>query len=82
MKTIKIFGIRVLFIATCILVCLTLSCNFEKSEFISVMKLFGCTTLFIGNLWFILRNKTENEIKNLLGISWIENKTGINFTKE
>lgn len=82
MKSIEILGIRVLFIATCILVCLMLSCNLEMSEFTSVMKLFGYTALCVGILWFILRNKTENEVKNLLGISWLENKTGINFTEE
>ena len=82
MKSFKIFGIRVLFIVTVILVFLTLSCNLEMSEFTSVMKLFGFTTLCTGILWFILRNKAENEIKNLLGISWLENKTGINFTEE
>ncbi len=82
MKTIKNFGIRVLFITTCILVCLMLSCDLEMSEFTSVMKLFGYTAFCVGILWFILRNKTENEVKNLLGISWFENKTGINFTEE
>ena len=82
MKSIEKFGIRVLFITTCILVCLMLSCNLESSEFTSVMKLFGYTSLCVGILWFILRNKTENEVKNLLGISWIEKKTGLNFTEE
>lgn len=82
MKTIKIFGIRVLFIITCILVALTLSCNTDKSEFGAILLLLCYTGLSIYILWRILHNKTENEIKNILGISWVENKININFTEE
>lgn len=77
----KIF-LRALMAITMCLVMMFLSCNFETSNLSSAFGLVGLILVCVCGLYFSLRNYTESKIYELLGITWLSNKTGIDFTSE
>lgn len=77
----KIF-LRALMAITMCLVMMFLSCNFETSNLSSVFGLVGLILVCVCGLYFSLRNYTKFKIYELLGITWLSNKTGIDFTSE
>ena len=78
----KMLFIRVIALISVILGCMFFSCNFEESNFGSVMILLGLFASFSFITYASLRNKTQEEVKRIFGLTWLENKTGINFTEE
>ena len=82
MSTVKIYAIRALVIMTTILGSLFLCSNLEESKITSIISLFMILCVCGIIIYKVLHNRSEKEINNILGLTWLENKTGINFTEE
>lgn len=82
MSMLKIFIARVSAILACVFDFLFFSVNFEMSNLWSVLALVGCFVTFASITYGFLKGRSEEEVKEILGLAWIENKTGINFTEE
>lgn len=81
MNTVSKIIIRFLFIITITLSCMFLSVvEFPKTT--TMIEFFSLIMIFVGILYLTLKNRSENEICEILGLSWIEKKTGINFFEE
>ncbi len=82
MKTLNDLKIRVLAIIATILSCVLLSIDLDHTKFGTVLIIITCL-IWIGlTIYDDLKDKTQKEINNILGLTWLEKKTGLNFTKE
>lgn len=82
MKTLHDLKIRVLAIIAAILSCVLLSIDLDNSKIGTVLTIITCL-IWIGlTIYEGLKDKTQKEINNILGITWLEKKTGLNFTEE
>lgn len=82
MKTLHDLKIRVLAIIAAILSCVLLSIDLDNSKIGVVLVIITCL-LWIGiTIYEGLKDKTQKEINDILGITWLEKKTGLNFTEE
>ena len=81
MKT-KNLIVRVSFIISMILGTILLMSDLDNSKFETIAILVGFISLFGSIIYVSLKNSTEEEINNILGLTWLEKKTGINFTEE
>lgn len=74
--------IRISAVLTLVFGFLFFSINFEMSNFWSIIALVGCFVTFASITYGFLKGCSGEEVKKILGLAWIENKTGINFTEE
>jgi len=82
MKTLNDLKIRVLAIIAAILSCVLLSIDLDNSKIGTVLVIIACL-IWIGlTIYEGLKDKTQDEINNILCLTWLEKKTGLNFTKE
>ena len=82
MKTLHDLKIRVLAIIAAILSCGLLSIDLDHSKIGTVLAIIACL-IWIGLIVYEgLKDKTQKEINDILGITWLEKKTGLNFTEE
>ena len=78
----KTFIARISTVLTVLLGLVFFTINFELSNMMCVLILVACFAIFGLISYSCLKEKSETEIKEILGLSWLENKTGINFTEE
>ncbi len=82
MKTLHDLKIRVLAIIAGILSCGLISIDLDHSKIVTVLAIIACL-IWIGlTVYEGLKDKTKKEINEILGITWLEKKTGLNFTEE
>jgi uncharacterized membrane protein YqhA len=82
MKTLHDLKIRVLAIIAAILSCVLLSIDLDNSKIGTVLTIIACL-IWVGlTIYEGLKDKTQKEINDILGITWLEKKTGLNFTEE
>ena len=82
MKTLNDLKIRILAIIAAILSCVLLSIDLDHTKFGIVLAIIACL-IWVGLIVYEgLKDKNQNEINNILGLTWLEKKTGFNFTKE
>ena len=82
MKTLHDLKIRVLAIIAAILSCVLFSIDLDNSKIGVVLAIIACL-IWIGlTVYEGLKDKTQKEINDILGITWLEKKTGLNFTEE
>ena len=82
MKTLNDLKIRILAIIAAILSCVLLSIDLEHTKFGTVLIIITCLIWLCITIYDGLKDKTQKEINNILGITWLEKKTGLNFTEE
>ena len=78
----KTFALRVLIVLTSIFGTMFLCINYEMSNMSSVLVLVGILCVCCAIIYSCLKNRSAEEIHEILGLKWLENKTGINFTEE
>ena len=82
MKTIHDLKIRVLAIIAAILSCVLISIDLDNSKIGVVLAIIACL-IWVGlTVYEGLKDKTQKEINDILCITWLEKKTGLNFTEE
>ena len=82
MKTLHDLKIRVLAIIAAIFSCVLISIDLDNSKIGVVLAIIACL-IWVGlTIYEGLKDKTQKQINDILGITWLEKKTGLNFTEE
>lgn len=79
---IKNFLIRSLMLLTVIVGTIFISIVEDQTTVTSMLSLFMFFIILCWLCYYNIHNLTKEEINNLLGITWLENKTGLNFLEE
>jgi len=82
MKTLNESKIRALAIMTAILGCILLSIDLENSSVFVIFAIIICLGWLSNKIYSDLKDKEKKEINDILGITWLEKKTGLNFNEE
>lgn len=77
----NIFITRILLTITFIIGCILFSCS-EDQTLIYVLGCFTTFTVLCGICYLRMRNNTIEVNNNILGITWLEKKTGLKFSEE
>lgn len=76
------FITRLLLVITFIIGCILISCIEDQTP---VLNMLGCFVTFICLCYICYFRMSKNTVEvnnNILGITWLENKTGLNFSEE